>query len=80
MRWLKRPGYWADGSAMAFPHGERPKLTLIRSAPSGGLSAQMEGPAEPPLPPRASGALPMLGQSSTATALVASSAGALLVS
>jgi hypothetical protein len=56
MSWLKRPGYWADGLAMPLPHGERTKLTSIGLAPSRGLSAWMEGPAEPSLLPRASGA------------------------
>ena len=58
---------------MAFPHGERSELTLIESAPSGVPSAWMEGPAEPTLPLEVLTTLPMLGRSSTATVLDASS-------
>ena len=48
--WLGRRRFCVNGSTMAFPHGERSKLTSIRSAPSREPSTSMEGPAEPPLP------------------------------
>jgi hypothetical protein len=69
-----------DGSAMAFPHGERFELTSIGSSPSGEPSAWKEGLAELPLPLEVLTALLMLGWSSTAAVLAASSIGALIAS
>jgi hypothetical protein len=58
--WLGKRHFWVDGSAIAFPHGERSEIASIRSAPSREPSAKMEEPAEPSLPPRVLTALLML--------------------
>ena len=79
MSWFGGPGYWADGSTMAFALGERLELTSIGSTPFGGPSVWMEGLAKPLLPLGALAASPMLSWLSTAASLAPSFAGTLLV-